>query len=558
MHALAELDAEGLIKGAVQVLFVLIWIFSKFFSGSKGKTPDRKSPDKGRPAPKPEAPRAPPATVQRAPARPTALIDQLQRIQARVAALEPALASARDGIRALGSRGRLLHSLLEEHVAPVILGAPARLTARRRALEAGPPSPAAESTWQQDVAALARADQRLVVLAELISMRVHPEQGPFLADADAIAAALLRPLQEFSADHGIGFPALEVVTAPAHRDAQSVWTGLLPAGHPLVLVPEDMADDLLHWAGLAHEVGHIVHDQTPGMAAEVAEKLGLTAPPRLLVRTDTGIQGSLRQPLSAWRDELFADLMTALFLGPAALYGFLHVFAQPDEPEAVLTIGVRGDRYAPHPPAHLRVRLMVGVLEHLGFTGPVRGALQRWDTLHGFDERPNAELAPLALRLPVAGAGLVSVPVERVEGVLLPALIGLLDAQLHCLKGHALTGLPGLEMSPPLWRRVEGRAADLLAGRAFRAAGDVALAAALLARHQRPQDVSRIEAGVRQAVLGKDTALTDKAERQLRDAAPAAAAGGPRRELLDALILQQVLSRRPGLAPRRGPPGPPA
>ena len=70
MDALAELDAEGLIKGAVQVLFVLIWIFSKFFSGSKGKTPDRKSPDKGRPAPKPEAPRAPPATVSGPPPGP--------------------------------------------------------------------------------------------------------------------------------------------------------------------------------------------------------------------------------------------------------------------------------------------------------------------------------------------------------------------------------------------------------------------------------------------------------------------------------------------------------
>lgn len=481
----------------------------------------------------------------------------LDKLEARAKQLRIDRRGLELGLGTLGTRARLFRALLDDDISPPLDGGFRTIKALRR--EATTNSGGSvlvanrlrhDAEVQAAIGDMARADRQFQLLSDLVEMRLDAEMGPLLADADAIAQQLIGPLQDFTTAHDIAFPALEVVTAPG-TGHESVWMGLLPKEHPVVLVPDDFGDDLFRWPSIAHEVGHVVLRHVPGLADEIAEVTGIHGSTALLERSGDQITGTLAQPFAAWLPELVADVFTALFLGPSALFGFVHVFARPDDPQQVLWARARQDgRYDEHPPAHLRVRVMAALLEHLGFEGEVRGEVRQWDDVHGFDEDAGAEAPELSIFLPVLGGKPVAVGVERLLGVLVPAAVALAEAQYDSLAGFPLTSVPGLEMTPGYWARVKRRSADLLEGTPFRDQADVSLAAALLARHRKPERAHAIEIGLRQAILGKDTALTDRRERSLKRHGEGQSTDSFPHAIRDALLLREILVR-PGTSRKR-------
>ena len=195
---------------------------------------------------------------------------------------------------------------------------------------------------------------------------------------------------------------------------EATWIGLLGMGIPLIFVPDDFDEDLYRWPSIAHEVGHVLLRGVPGLLDEMGQAAGWTDRPDLL-RVERGqIVGSPVQAWSAWREEIFADAFTVLMLGPAALLGFEAVFARPENPAEVLQARAYRGRYAPHPPAHLRLHLSAFLLEELGFIQEGRAAVRSWwNALHGFPEVADAEdeNAP-SLVLPLADGRVVGMSVE--------------------------------------------------------------------------------------------------------------------------------------------------
>jgi len=126
---------------------------------------------------------------------------------------------------------------------------------------------------------------------------------------------------------------------------------LLPI--PLVLFPADRLDDVWTFSTLAHEVGHDLEADL-AFTAEAVE-VGLTA---------LTTAGAAQDHLDAWRDwgkEVVADAV-GITLGGA---GFAVGLADWLESVALAKI-FRQPTGDPHPPPHLRIRVLSGLLRAAG------------------------------------------------------------------------------------------------------------------------------------------------------------------------------------------------
>lgn len=340
---------------------------------------------------------------------------------------------------------------------------------------------------------------RVRAVEHMLSVRSDPVLGERMDDADAIADALARPLVDFGKAQGVDIPEKRVVCVPAEQGAESIWFGLLPRGYPTIFVPDDFESDLMRWPALAHEMGHLMWRDVPGLAQEIHQRTGLTVAP-FLIHSDES--WDLRPCYAAWLQEIFCDTMGALQLGPPALRGAVYFFSSPrtrrSDPR---TITVTEQSYDEHPPPHLRVLLIAHALRSQGFHSEVSEIMGRWDELVG----PVKGFA-----LPLAYGGATAVPADVVIAPGRQLVDALLAGQFNALEGFPIPSIPGFALSPGLWGRVERTSKALLAGDAPRETARVLIAAAVEAQAAQPGAAAQIARRVSRAIVGPTEALAPR------------------------------------------------
>ncbi len=158
---------------------------------------------------------------------------------------------------------------------------------------------------------------RADALDALVTWRTDRQLGEVLADADAIAEALMAPLQRYAEAHGLDFPALRPLCAPAVSGGEAVIYGLFP-DHPVIFVPDDFGDDLLRWPSIAHEIGHVMYWALEGFAADLRALVPSREPPWLPRVQGRSVIFDVHAAYRAWLPEVVADAIAALLLGPCA------------------------------------------------------------------------------------------------------------------------------------------------------------------------------------------------------------------------------------------------
>lgn len=121
---------------------------------------------------------------------------------------------------------------------------------------------------------------------------------------------------------------------------------------PTVSLPKTERDNLLNWADLVHEIGHVDRDGIDELLG-ISDLIPSASPDRIV--------------LEAWAEELYCDLFAVSILGPAyassfAAFCLINSGVEPKETGS-----------STHPPDILRMCLMSRMLERKGLTIPLRG-----------------------------------------------------------------------------------------------------------------------------------------------------------------------------------------
>ncbi len=379
---------------------------------------------------------------------------------------------------------------------------------------------------------LARA--RINALGRLAEWRTDRALADAMADADALAGALLRPIQRFADAHDLTFPRLAPICAPAAPGAERVLHGLFPE-HPIVFVPDDFADDLRRWPAVAHEVGRVMWWSLEGFAAELRSMVPSTEPAWLPQLHGRRLVFDFYAAFREWLPVVVADALATLLLGPAALRGMVHALARPDDADSVLRVGTGGDGriVAALPPADLRVRLSAWLLERIGYEVEAKELLRGWDRQHG---------APELLQVPTLHGEEVAAPTRLFVEVGAELLEAIYTTRLDSLGGDDLTAVHDLQLRPGLWAKVQARARDFDQGRAFVDDPRVVIAAAIEASELSRGSQARLVRAARAAIIGEG-----QRREPTRPRPPPARTLGVALdvdEVADAVILAEVLSPR--------------
>ena len=515
-----------------QIGLFLAWIIYQVV-GAKKRRQDGRDPVPGPPPAARTAPR--PVQEAAAPAGPSPrllhAVERAEALTSRLTALDTALDP---GLQRRGPTAAL-HDVIRGSLGPALRETDGVL--RRFAARSTPPDASDHASIEAHIQRLSRATLQVQALDLLARWRRDPRLSGLLMDADAVAAAVWQPVTDLARAQGIDVPRQRPICAPAVPGGESVWFGLLPAGYPVVFVPDDFDADLYRWPSLAHEVGPILWREVPGLAQELTEALRLDVEPDLPSQGSRGWVLHPDQAVAAWLPEIFADTFTAVVLGPAALRGLMYVFRRRGAREVAPVSARNGMTYDEHPPPALRVWWTARVLHQMGFDREAAALREAWEATEGF---------PDFLALPTALAGThLRVPVDPWRDRGDEVVDALYSLELEALQGFSLGGIPGLETSPGVWGQVQRRAADLRAGKPFTDDGRIVLAAAIEARAQGAG--SALEAAVRRAILGLD------ADERRPDTTPRPKAPGglDLEEVRAAFMLREVLERpvRPGVPP---------
>lgn len=311
-----------------------------------------------------------------------------------------------------------------------------------------------------------------------------------LREAEAVAAALLHPLT--IADRR--WPSHPPICLPAPR--ADLDLGALLGDRPVVLLPPAFADDSTRWPALIEATAQALVRLRPSLlAASRALLPGDERPwlPRLQGRAITLDLDALGR---AWLPTLAADALAVMMMGPAAMRGAMHALASPDDPEEVVQVAAATDHRLADatPPPHLRVVLMARTLARLGFDPRAARVLAQWEATHDH---------PDALVLPSLFGQSVRLPLAPVVDRLGPVVDRLRDARQDALGGRMLSAVPGFEMSPSRWARVERRVELFVAGVPFQDDPAIAVAAAIMAADRMGGFGPRLSRALRHAIVAE-------------------------------------------------------
>lgn len=387
------------------------------------------------------------------------------------------------------------------------------------------------------------AEARLRLLEDAAAAR-HHLMAEVMADADAFAAALVEPLRQFAMAHGLPLPPNQPISLPVAPGSESMIRGLF-AQHPVFFVPADFGEHIHRWSAVAHEAGHVLWYSEPTLRHEMKRIVPSTERPRLPRPVNGRLVFDYDAAFAGWLEEIVCDVFAMIMLGPAGFRGLCSalfdeaqpmsaVFANPDHTGRLLD---------EHPPPHLRVHMAAWLLDHLGYDVEMGPLLAKWQETHEHADY---------LVLPIAGTRqTVSADLEgfMVKGRWI--LSEMMSEEFRGLGGYPLSAVVGQELGPGLWARVRRRTDDILNGQAFHDTPRVVIAAGIEAAARSPQSVKKIAAAVRSVIVGEGQRMSDDVNYEghnHEEHIETRSVGTVR----DAILLWELLNRRPGGAPRRG------
>jgi hypothetical protein len=147
----------------------------------------------------------------------------------------------------------------------------------------------------------------------------------------------------------------------------------------------------------------------------------------------------------------------------------------------------------------------------------------------------------------------VALEVDALFGPVCDFVAQLYERPMSALGGYPLGAIPGMEMSPGMWARVEKRTQDFLGRRSFNDDPRTVISAAINAVAQKPETQASVaRAALRAMARRGDTPLPGLAvetSEAWSQASPLSMT-----EVTDAIVLRELLGRRGGLGrQRRGP-----
>ncbi len=393
-------------------------------------------------------------------------------------------------------------------------------------------------------AQLSACKDQIAAAETLAAVRRQPGLLALLGDADALLDACWEPVRVHAKAQGLPLADVQPLTVPL-SGGLAITLAFAEAGLAPVALPAGFARDVRLWPALAHEVGHLLPALLPGLRAELRAAMGLPAEPRLeRSRRPNAIHaGQVRGLLSAWIDEVFADLFGALMLGPASFHTALHVFS-PEPHEGQYRPGQRD--FPRHPPAALRLMLIRALLQQRRLDEGVAAPWQAWL------QRAAAVGQPGVPVLTAEGASVRLRP-EALEPLVNDTVAGLLGHAFEGLGGFQLADIPGLAMGPARLRRARESMQALYEGEPYAGSPLDILAGAVLTTTTGTVNAETLLPLVLRSVRGIGTGEASAQSAPAAAAAPVRPAGAAPTavEWRDAVLLQALLGPGPGRARHR-------
>ena len=272
----------------------------------------------------------------------------------------------------------------------------------------------------------------LQVMKEILKQRSNERDRAVLGDADALASACYTPVLDFAHNHQLPITSNQPMTL-FHPGGTFIELAFIKQKLAPIGLPENYRTEPWWWPAIAHEIAHDFYASLPGLEPELIDLLDLdsTQTGSITIGTETFNRYLYR----IWVEEIFADAVGALMIGPAYLKAMIAIFRNPDAPKNVLTLPISNDgQIDVHPPRHLRVHITGSFLHRQGFSGEVREMVRSWDQEHGQPEE--LTIGMRHQQQSVALAPLISLGESIADQ--------LYNAQLQSLASHRLADVPGL------------------------------------------------------------------------------------------------------------------
>jgi hypothetical protein len=431
---------------------------------------------------------------------------------------------------------------LQDHISPVL-----RKGVQERAEELGRqgqrllesiPRDGAQASYehaQRFAFEVQQIETVLKVTKELLRQRASPSDRAVLGDADALATACYSPILEFARHHQLPIASNSPMTlfypGGTFIELAFIQHKLAPIG-----LPQNYRHEPWWWPAIAHEIAHDFYASLPTIEPELSQKLDLE--PSQPGTINIGTEAFDRFLYRIWLEEIFADAVGSLMIGPAYLRAMTTIFRNPEEPERLVVVSASNDGTVDiHPPRHLRVHITGRFLHRQGFSGEARELVRAWNSEQEIPQRA----------LFVTPSNCQAFPIEALLTLGEQIADGIYDAEIQALAGHRLADVPGLRFSALHVRRSEKARARLAAGQPVAFDARALIAAATDAALDHPEMVQRINEATRMSIVGVGTG-----ERPARVRALAAGAGvaGPQanrtRRIVEAMLVEEILERRGG------------